>query len=96
MRKNETPWVTPTPSQKVDLLDQAIFGIGDVHGNAKRRGVMMSERIYDDIRREYFQARRISQELTPCQRLIVCDILRFRNSELSLLAILATVSSTKK
>jgi hypothetical protein len=73
MNTEEMIWQAINPDQRLDSLDQAIYAIGHVHGKARREGVLLSLELYDAIRFEFSECRRISRVLTEDQRRSICN-----------------------
>ena len=82
--RNRKEWYAPVPPEPLDLLDlldREILKIGLLHGDAKRSNVALTRQTLASIRREFHTARKLSQLLTPVQRLLVCHILKSETTE---------------
>ena len=89
--RNRKEWYAPVPPEPLDLLDREILKIGLLHGDAKRSNVALTRQTLASIRKEFHTVRKLSQLLTPVQRLLVCHILKSETSERHLQDLLLNV-----
>ena len=90
-QQNESEWAKPKLERPKDEVDEAVFAIANVHGEAMRGGVGLPTFIYRLLREEYQAAQKINRLLSPKERAAALRLLQNRNPDESVLDLLKVV-----